>query len=102
MEFWQHTGAELISRGGVEKDAELARARGVSVFNTDSVCSFRFKLMASSEGESTALSSMKSPRWESSSPPMGVSSEIGSWAIFNILRTLSTGIYMRIAISSEV
>ena len=30
------------------------------------------------------LSGMKSPRWESSSSPMGVSRETGSWAIFKI------------------
>jgi len=29
MEFWQDTGAELISRRGFEEDAELARAGGV-------------------------------------------------------------------------
>ena len=35
---------------------------------------------------------MKSPRWESSSSPIGVSIEIGSLAIFMILRILSSGI----------
>ena len=33
---------------------------------------------------------------------MGVSSEIGSCAIFKILRTFATGISMRLAISSDV
>ena len=34
---------------------------------------------------------MKSPRWLSSSSPIGVSSEIGSLAILRTIRTLSTG-----------
>ena len=37
------------------------------------------------------VSSMKSPRCESSSSPIGVSREIGSLAIFAILRILSSG-----------
>ena len=77
-------------------------SRGVRVLSTEPVCSFRFRLITASEGEITALSSMKSPRCESSSSPMGVSSEMGSWAIFRILRTLATGMSMRLAISSEV
>ena len=36
-------------------------------------------------------SSMKSPRCESSSSPIGVSSEMGSCAILRTLRTLATG-----------
>ena len=35
---------------------------------------------------------MKSPRWLSSSSPMGVSSETGSWLILSISRILSAGI----------
>src|SRR5713101_655489 len=77
-------------------------SRGVSVFSTDEVCSFKFRFMTASDGETTALSSMKSPRCESSSSPMGVSSEMGSCAIFKILRTLDTGMSMRLAISSLV
>src|ERR1700730_8014271 len=77
-------------------------SRGVSVFNTEDVCSFKLRLMTASDGETTALSSMKSPRCESSSSPMGVSREIGSCAIFKILRTLDTGMSMRLAISSLV
>src|SRR3989442_9369006 len=41
-------------------------------------------------------------RCESSSSPIGVSSEMGSCAIFKILRTLATGMSMRLAISSDV
>ncbi len=48
--------------------------------------------MAASIGAVLALSSMKSPRCESSSSPIGVSMEIGSLAIFMILRILSSGI----------
>ena len=62
--------------------------------------SLRLTLMTASEGETAWRSSMKSPRWESSSSPMGVSSEIGSWAILSTLRTLATGMSMRLAISS--
>src|SRR3989454_389608 len=56
--------------------------------------------MAASSGEMAFLSSMKSPRWLSSSSPMGVSSEIGSLAILRILRTLSSGRSIFSAISS--
>ena len=52
--------------------------------------------------EPTPESSMKSPRWESSSSPMGVSMEIGSLAILKILRILSSGISMRSPSSSGV
>ena len=40
--------------------------------------------------------------WEPSSSPMGVSSEIGCCAIFLVVRTFSTEISMRLAISSAV
>ena len=40
---------------------------------------------------------MKSPRCESSSSPIGVSIEIGSFAIFMILRIFSSGISIFIA-----
>ena len=45
---------------------------------------------------------MKSPRWESSSSPIGVSSEIGSLAIFSTLRTFSSGMASFSASSSGV
>ena len=48
------------------------------------------------------LSSMKSPRWLSSSSPIGVSRLIGSLAIFITLRTFSSGIERRSASSSGV
>ena len=48
--------------------------------------------MAASIGAVLLVSSMKSPRCESSSSPIGVSIEIGSFAIFMILRILSSGI----------
>ena len=57
--------------------------------------------MTASAGETTARSSMKSPRCESSSSPIGVSREIGSCAILSTLRTLATGMSMRLAISSD-
>ena len=58
--------------------------------------------MAASDGDITALSSMKSPKWEVSSSPIGVSSEIGCCATSFVLRILSTARPMRLAISSEV
>src|SRR6201994_2222869 len=48
------------------------------------------------------LSSMKSPRWLSSSSPIGVSRLIGSLAIFRTLRTFSSGIASFSASSSGV
>ncbi len=45
---------------------------------------------------------MKSPRWESSSSPIGVSSETGSWLTLRISRTLSAGIPICRPISSGV
>src|SRR5436309_8460672 len=46
-------------------------SRGVRVFTTCSVISFRLILITASAGETTPRSSMKSPRWESSSSPIG-------------------------------
>src|SRR5882762_9268086 len=40
----------------------FASSRGVSVFKTEAVCSLRFLSMTASEGEMSALSSIKSPR----------------------------------------
>ena len=48
------------------------------------------------------VSSMKSPRCESSSSPIGVSIEIGSFAILSTLRILSSGISIFVASSSGV
>ena len=59
-------------------------------------------LVAVSIGDSTLVSSMKSPRCESSSSPIGVSIEIGSLAIFSTLRILSSGISIFFASSSGV
>src|SRR5216684_2285062 len=66
-------------------------SRGVNVARTFRVCTARFMLINASEGDVMALSSMKSPRRLSSDPPIRVSSEIGSLAIFSTLRTLSSG-----------
>ena len=77
-------------------------SRGVRPASTECVVSRSDSIVAESIGESTEVSSMKSPRCESSSSPMGVSIEIGSLAIFSTLRTLSSGISMRTASSSGV
>ncbi len=57
-------------------------------------------MITASMGETELVSSMKSPRCESSSSPIGVSSEMGSCEILWILRIFDTGISMRVAISS--
>ena len=57
---------------------------------------------AASDGASVPLSSMKSPRWLSSSSPMGVSRETGSWEILIISRTFSGMTSMPSPISSLV
>src|SRR5206468_4192964 len=77
-------------------------SRGVSVLRTLFVCSRRERPMIDSTGDTTCLSSMKSPRWLSSSSPIGVSRELGSCAIFRTFRTLSTGTSILVAISSGV
>ena len=66
-------------------------SRGDSVASTRRVFSARLLLTIASCGETALLSSMKSPRWLSSSSPTGVSRLIGSFAIFRTMRTLSTG-----------
>ena len=53
-------------------------------------------------GESAEVSSMKSPKLESSSSPMGRSSEMGSRLAFITAFTLSTGICSLRATSSAV
>ena len=77
-------------------------SRGVSVAKTSSVISRRFENVTDSAGFNIDLSSIKSPKCESSSSPIGVSSEIGSCAIFRTFRTLETGMSIRLAISSLV
>jgi hypothetical protein len=47
------------------------------------VVSRRFDWIAASIGRIAFVSSIKSPRWESPSSPIGVSSESGSLAIFD-------------------
>ena len=75
-------------------------SRGVSVASTRVVVSRRLAWMAASIGSTTLGSWMKSPRWLSSSSPMGVSRLIGSLAIFRTLRTFSSGMARRSASSS--
>ena len=59
-------------------------------------------MIAASNGSTAFLSSMKSPRWLSPSSPIGDSSEIGSFAIFSTMRTLSIGSSILPASSSGV
>ena len=67
-------------------------SRGVRVSSTSLVAPRRLAYTAASPGDIVPWSSMKSPRCESSSSPMGVSIEIGSLEILRILRILSSGI----------
>src|SRR3954471_16886897 len=77
-------------------------SRGVREARTRVTVSFKFAWIAASTGITAFLSSMKSPRWLSSSSPMGVSRLIGSLAIFITLRTFSSGMERRSASSSGV
>src|SRR4029079_9854105 len=67
-------------------------SRGVSVSSTSLVTSRSDPYVAASAGAIVDWSSMKSPRCESSSSPIGVSIEIGSLEILRILRIFSSGI----------
>lgn len=77
-------------------------SRAVRPARTSRVDSLRLSLVAISIGDCMVESSMKSPRCESSSSPIGVSMEIGSLAIFSTLRILSSGMSMRSPSSSGV
>ena len=77
-------------------------SRGVRLASTRVVASRRLAWIAASSGMIAFLSSMKSPRWLSSSSPIGVSRLIGSLAIFSTLRTFSSGMPSFSASSSGV
>src|SRR6266853_3634791 len=77
-------------------------SRAVSEASTRVVVSRRLAWIAASSGSTAFLSSMKSPRCESSSSPIGVSRLIGSLAIFSTLRTFSKGMPSFSASSSGV
>ena len=66
-------------------------SRGVRLANSSLVVSRKPAYIAASAGAILCASSIKSPKCESSSPPIGVSMEIGSLAIFIILRIRSSG-----------
>jgi hypothetical protein len=66
-------------------------SRGESVASTRAAVSARLLERIASWGDTALWSSMKSPRWLSSSSPTGVSRLIGSLAILSTMRTLSTG-----------
>ena len=75
---------------------------GVRVLSTSASCSLSRLIEAASAGASASSSGIKSPKWLSSSSPMGVSKDTGSWATRIISRTLSTGISKYSEISSAV
>src|SRR5258708_6373710 len=91
---------------GVHADAEAhaqhAFLTRMSDASTRVVVSRRLDWIPASIGSPPSFSSMKSPRCESSSSPIGVSSEIGSLAIFKLLRTFSMGMRSFSANSSGV
>ncbi len=71
----------------------LGVVKAVPFWNTPMVpLLFLVSALSTGMGAVLLVSSMKSPRWLSSSSPIGVSMEIGSLAIFMILRILSSGI----------
>ena len=91
--LFQGTGPSVL-------DAEAQRStfssRGVRVDSTSTSCSFSRVKEAASAGSLASSSGMKSPRWLSSSSPMGGLQETGSWAIFRISRTRSTGMFISV------
>ena len=89
-------------RAEAEAHAQTRSSRGVSEASIRVVVSRRFDWIAASIGRIAFVSSIKSPRWESPSSPIGVSSESGSLAIFRVLRTFSSGMPSFLAISSGV
>src|SRR5487761_1863138 len=78
-------------RSRVTENCWPTSSRGVSEARTRVVVSRKLPWIAASSGSTAFLSSMKSPRWESSSSPIGVSRLIGSLAILRTLRTFSSG-----------
>src|SRR3981189_3071341 len=78
------------------------RSRGVSVSSTSSTSECSIVRDAASDGDTASLSSTKSPRWESSSSPIGVSSETGSCETFTISRTFSGVMPISSPISSSL
>ncbi len=84
------------------KADDLLSSRGVSVCSTSCNCSRIMALDATSAGAGAFSSSMKSPRWLSSSSPIGVSSDTGSCAILMISRTLLSLMPISFAISAGV
>src|SRR6516162_3291103 len=80
----------------------IRSSRGVSEASVRVVVSRRFEWIAASIGRIAFLSSMKSPRCEFSSSPIGVSSDNGSLAILSTLRTFSSGMRSFSASSSGV
>src|SRR6266508_2625402 len=64
-------------------------SRSERVCSTESSCSWSRMKLAASTGTTASESSMKSPRWESSSSPIGVSRLTGSWLTLRISRTFS-------------
>ncbi|TMQ49130.1 MAG: hypothetical protein E6K71_05855 [Candidatus Eisenbacteria bacterium] len=77
-------------------------SRLLRVSSTSFTSSLSIENAAAWAGETTLVSSMKSPRFESSSSPMGRSSEIGSCAALSTLLILSTGSWSFSATSSGV
>ena len=75
---------------------------GLRVWSTSPATSRRLAVITLSAGLAVALSSIRSPNWESPPSPIGVSSEIGCWVSFKALFTLSIEVPIRFAISSVV
>ena len=78
----------------------ILASRSVSVSRILVTSRLRSSSMAEWDGGSPVLSSMKSSRWESSSSPMGVDREMGSYIIFSAFFTLSIEMCMCFEYSS--
>jgi len=78
----------------------ILASRSVSVSRILATSRLRSRSRAELDGGRPPLSSMKSSRWESSSSPIGVDSDIGSCIIFIAFFTLSMEICMYLAYSS--
>ena len=82
-----------------KRSSRTLRSRSLIVPSTSPTCSRSSVKVEASTGDRALLSSMKSPRWESPSSPMGVSRETGSCVSLRISRTRSGVISIPTAIS---
>ncbi|GIR75190.1 MAG: hypothetical protein CM15mP77_3470 [Synechococcus sp.] len=93
-------GSSCVRHPGRNPRRSTSRSRGLRVASTPSRSS-RSRFLATSCSGFSMSASMKSPRRESSSLPIG-SQEIGSWGALGVKRSFSMVISIDSAISSSV